>query len=176
MTRNYGNVSASVAADSPRKKMPSFNPNKLHVAFKDEIKPSAPLIPRCYTLTHSDITGDLFLTVARNFDLEALDNWQTRLMRDEVIGEWRKDFEEGPSLHLGCHVSGRGLTFGPAGLRYGIFQYHLPMVLQALRYGDRLLYEAQPDLDAATIFVYFKANQRRYNRIENWGYPAEYII
>lgn len=109
--------------------MPHFNPKKLHVAFKDGVKPGSPVVPRCYTLTHSDFTGDLYLTIAADVDLKALNNWQTRLMRDEVVGEW---CDRGPTLELSCHVSGNGLNFGPASWRYGIFKYHMPMVLQTL--------------------------------------------
>jgi hypothetical protein len=154
--------------------MPSLNPKKLHVHFKGGVTQTAPLIPRCYTLTHSDFTGDLFLTIAADFDREALSNWQTRLMRDEVLGEWRDNPEDGPTLQLSCHVSGNGFNFGTAGWRYRIFKYHMPMVLQALRYGDLLLYEAHPEVDSAPILVRFRARQKRYNRVEHWGVPADY--
>ena len=153
--------------------MPRFNPAKLHVTFKDDLKPDAPLMPRRYTLTHSDFTGDLYLTIAAEFDLEALNNWQTRLMRDEVLGEW---CDEGPSLQLNCHVSGKGLNFGAASWRYGIFKYHMPMVLQILRYGDRLLYVAHPKLDKSPILIHFKSHRKKYNRVERWGVPADHRI
>jgi hypothetical protein len=56
-------------------------------------------------------------------------------MRDEVPAEW-KDTDEGPTLHVYCHVSG-GFVFGSAPLRYKIFEDELPSVFEALRYGDR---------------------------------------
>jgi hypothetical protein len=153
--------------------MPRFNPKKLHVTFKNGTKPDSPFIPRCYTLTHSDFIGELFLTIAADFDREALSNWQTRLMRDEVVGEWCDD---GPTLQLICHVSGNGLNFGTAGWRYGIFKYHMPMVLQILRYGDRLLYEAHPKLDTAPIIIHFKSHRKQYNRVEHWGVPGDHRV
>ena len=136
--------------------MPSLNPKKLHVAFKDGVKADSPLTPRRYTLTHSDFTGELFLTIGADFDLAALNKWQTRLMRDEVVGEWCLD---GPTLQLSCHVSGKGLNFGTAGWRYDIFKYRMPLVLKTLRYGDRLLYEAHPKLDTAPILIHFKSHR-----------------
>jgi len=123
-------------------------------------------------LTHSDATGDLFLTVGPDYDRKQVSGWCTRLVRDEVLAEWQAK-EAGSTLHIYCHVSG-GLVFGTAGLRYGIFQRELPLVLEALRFGDRQLFEAHPELDRAPIRVHFRAAQRRYNRTESWGAPADY--
>ena len=33
--------------------------------------------PRKYTLTHSDLTGDLYLTVAREYDKKQISRWYT---------------------------------------------------------------------------------------------------
>jgi hypothetical protein len=85
--------------------MTRLNPDKLHVQFAAGATPEGPVTPRCYTLTHSDMTGDLFLTVGPDYDRAQISGWQTRLMRDEVLGEWI-DGESGPALHLHCHVSG----------------------------------------------------------------------
>ena len=48
--------------------MQRLNPEKLHVTELIGGNPEANSPPRRYTLTHSDRTGDLFLTVARDFD------------------------------------------------------------------------------------------------------------
>ena len=152
--------------------MSQLNPEKLHVRFAPGTAPKEPITPRRYTLTHSDATGDLFLTVGGEFDREHIRGWYTRLLRDEVLAEWQ-EADEGPSLHVYCHVSG-GLAIGPAGWRYGIFRHHLPQVLEAFRLGDQALFEAHPALDEAPIWVHFNARQRRYNRRESWGTPADY--
>jgi len=151
-----------------------LNPDKLHVRLLRGADKSGPLVPRRYTLTHSDATGDLYLVIGRDYDRDAISSWYTRLMRDEVLAEWRET-ERGPSLHLYCHVSG-GLTFGPAGWRYRIFQHELPLVLEALRCGDARLYDAYPALDDAPIWVHYRARQRRYQRTEGWGTPADYQL
>jgi hypothetical protein len=122
------------------------------------------------------MTGDLFLTVGMDYDQKALRDFQTRLMRDEVLGEWREEDEGKASLHLTCHVSGRWLSFGTARWRYEIFRYHMPQALQALRYGDRALYMAHRGLDQAQILVHFTSHRAQYDRIENWGKPADYIV
>ncbi len=95
-------------------------------------------------------------------------------MRDEVLAEWQVKSGE-VSLHVYCHVSG-GLVFGLAGWRYAIFQRELPLVLEAFRHGDAPLYDAHPGLDQAPIWVHYRATQRRYQKTERWGVPADYRL
>ena len=154
--------------------MSRLKPDKLHVKFASGAEPEGLVTPRRYTLTHSDTTGDLFLTIAPEYDRQQISGWYTRLMRDEVLAEWQED-EDGPALHVHCHVSG-GLILGPAGWRDAIFQRELPLVLEALRFGDRALFESQPELDRAPIWIHFHASQRRYDRIEQWGVPGDYRL
>jgi hypothetical protein len=85
--------------------MSRLNPRRLHVRFAAGITPQGPLIPRRYTLTHSDSTGDLFLTIAPEADRNQIAGWYTRLMRDEVLAEWQES-DGGPALHVFCHVAG----------------------------------------------------------------------
>ena len=151
--------------------MSRLRPEKLHVTFGSRVGPAGPIAQRRYTLTHSDSTGDLFLTVAEAYDQKQISGWYTRFMRDEVLAEWKAG--ENPSLHVYCHVSG-GLVLGPAGWRYQIFQRELPLVLEAFRYGDAALFDAHPALDQAPIWVHYRATQRRYQKSELWGVPADY--
>jgi hypothetical protein len=84
----------------------SMDPNKLHVTFLEGLKNFSSNQKRCYTLTHSDFTGDLYLKIGPVYDPGAVSGWYTRLMRDEVLAEWvwkRNDLAE---LHVYCHVSG----------------------------------------------------------------------
>ena len=152
--------------------MSRLSPAKLHVRFAPGSAPDSPLTPRRYTLTHSDATGDLYLTVAPEVDQEQISGWYTRLMRDEVLAEWQES-EAGLALHVFCHVSG-GFTIGSASMRYRIFQRELGLVLEAFRSGDAALFEARPELDRAPISIHFQSADRRYQKTECWGTPAEY--
>jgi hypothetical protein len=152
--------------------MSRLRPEQLHVRLADGAGEDGPLTPRRYTLTHSDRTGDLFLTIGADYDREQIAGWYTRLMRDEVLAEWGED-RLGPSLSVHCHVSG-GLVVGSAAWRDEIFRRELPLVLEALRFGDRGLFEARPEVDEAPIWVSFHASQARYHRRELWGKPADY--
>jgi hypothetical protein len=154
--------------------MSRLQPRKLHVRLGAGVTAEGPLTPRRYTLTHSDTSGDLFLTVGLEYNAEQISGWYTRLMRDEVLAEWQED-DAGPSLHVYCHVSG-GLVFGPAGWRYAIFRQELPLVLEAFRHGDRQLFAAHLGLDNAPITVHFRSHRRRYRRTERWGTPTDYRL
>jgi hypothetical protein len=154
--------------------MSRLNPAKLHVRLLPGVDASGPLTSRRYTLTHSDLTGDLFLAIGTDYDHKAISNWYTRLMRDEVLAEWQTT-ASGTTLQLYCHLSG-GLVFGSAGWRYLIFRRELPLVLEAMRYGDAGLYVAHPELDQAPIWVSYRARQRRYQRSERWGKPSDYRL
>ncbi|WP_443093469.1 staygreen family protein [Geobacillus proteiniphilus] len=59
--------------------------DRLHTQFAAGTTHTFPLIGRMYTLTHSDATGDLYLTIGRAFATE-----QLNAMRDEVLGEWKQ--------------------------------------------------------------------------------------
>lgn len=152
--------------------MSNFNPQKLHVQFSEGMQNPSQSLPRCYTLTHSDRTGDLFLTIAPSYDRDQISGWYTKLMRDEVLGEWQT--EDQPSLHLHCHVSG-GVVLGPAKWRDAIFKQHLPQVLDAVCYGDQDFFNGNPDLQVAPIFVHFHAKQAALDRIERWGQVQDYL-
>jgi hypothetical protein len=150
-----------------------LRPEALHVVYAADVTSQEPLAGRRYTLTHSDSTGELFLTIGKEYDRAQISGWYTRLMRDEVLSEWRQDEAGGPALHVSCHVSG-GIILGGAGMRYAIFQRELPLVLEALRFGDRALFEAHPALDAAPIVVHFRYGAAPHDRQEGWGTPGDY--
>lgn len=152
--------------------MSNFNPQKLHVQFDEGMQDSRKFLPRCYTLTHSDRTGDLFLTVAPSYDLGQISGWYTKLMRDEVLGEWQAG--DTPSLHLHCHVSG-GLVLGPARWRDAIFRQHLPMVIEAICYGDRVFLQGNPNLHRSQILIHFHAKQTALDRVEPCGVVTDYL-
>lgn len=150
--------------------MSNFNPEKLHVTFSADFHDHPSPLPRRYTLTHSDRTGDLFLTIGRVYNQDQISGWYTKLMRDEVLGEWIDD--NGLKLHIHLHVSG-GCVFGPARWRDSIFKQHLPMTLQAICYGDSAFTKQHLK---APIVIHFHAKQERFNNIENYGLIEEFII
>jgi hypothetical protein len=152
--------------------MSRLNIDKLHV--KNSLKNEAFLtFPRKYTLTHSDTTGDLFLTIDKDYDKAALSNWYTKFMRDEVLAEW-KEIEGNNKLLIYCHISG-GLCFGWVSFRNQIFRHELPLALEAICTGDIRFFDNNPKLKESQVIVYFISTKREYNKIEKWGKVKDYI-
>ena len=152
--------------------MERLNPEKLHVTYLTGTTPENLVLPRLYTLTHSDRTGELFLTIGGQYDEQQISKLYTRLMRDEVLAELADD---GGKLvfKVYCHVSG-GFIIGTAKWRYNIFHSELPLVLEAIRYSDRTLFEKNPQLDNTPVLISFQSTDSRFNRVENWGVMADY--
>ncbi|MCJ7470077.1 staygreen family protein [Candidatus Bathyarchaeota archaeon] len=149
-------------------------PEKLHVKYLYEAKPDTPATPRFYTLTHSDSTGDLFLSIGPAYDKKQISGLYTRLMRDEVLAELKKD-SDGFSLNIHCHVSG-GFVFGRAKWRYNIFYSELSLALEAIRFGDKAFFDHDPKLDEISILVHFKSANKKYDKTEKWGTLEDYKL
>ncbi len=148
--------------------MMKLNPDKLYVELRDGVTYTEPVIGRKYTLTHSDITADLFLSIGIQYAYDKI-----TIMRDEVLAEWRMG--NSPYLFVHLHVDGH-ISSEATAIRNMIFRRELPLALEAIRYGDRYLYIAYPDLDNACIYVYFDSTDPEYRRLEQWGYMRDWRI
>jgi hypothetical protein len=145
-----------------------FNPEKLFVQYMDGVSPAGPVIPRRYTLTHSDVTGELFLTIGIRYAL-----YRINAMRDEVLGEWSSNGSI-PYVAIYVHIDQGEYTRDMAAKRNEIFRRELPLALTALRYGDRFMFDAYPYLDRAPIIVSFMSSYPQYSARENWGTFHDY--
>lgn len=146
--------------------MKRLNPDKLYVELRNGVTKTEPIIGRKYTLTHSDITADIFLTIGRQYAFDKIGS-----LRGEVIAEWRMNGY--PFLYVYVYVDGQ---FDPtaSAIRDGIFRRELSLALEAMRYGDRYLFDVYSDLDNAPIWIYFDSTIPEYNRLEHWGYIRDY--
>jgi hypothetical protein len=87
-----------------------LDPEKLRVSYLTGARPDGPLVPRRYTLTHSDSTGNLYLTIGLDYNVKQISGLYTRIMRDEVLAEWK--VENRICLHPNpmCLMSGSRMT------------------------------------------------------------------
>lgn len=152
--------------------MERLNPEKLYVTYLTGTTADNLVLPRRYTLTHSDRTGELFLAIGTEYNRKQISGLYTRFMRDEVLAELT-GHEDSPEFYVYCHVSG-GPVLGTARWRYNIFQSELQLVLESFRYGDKILFEQIPKLDDVNIMVRFKSTRSTYDKTENWGIFSDY--
>lgn len=139
---------------------------ELFVTFRDDITERCPVLGRKYTLTHSDQTGELFLTLAREYAVDRISS-----IRDEVLGNWQNN--------CGCYYYVYVLVDDPteegrAESRNQIFRKELPRVFAAIRRGDDKLFQAHPELDDLPIWVYFDSNDAQWEAYEYYGSFRDY--
>ena len=154
--------------------MVRLNPGRLHVRFSKNVRKEELILPRCYTLTHSDSTGKFFLTIAKIFDKKQVSGFLIHFMRDEALGEWKETGGK-PELHVYCHVSG-GMVLGTARWRNDILVHEMPLVLEIIRHGDRRLFQKRPELGSSRVKVHFISSRKKYHRTEDWGTMDDYMI
>ncbi|BDA41818.1 probable protein STAY-GREEN, chloroplastic at N-terminal half [Coccomyxa sp. Obi] len=149
---------------------PVFDPRKLSTTFLPGSTESGPLppAPRCYTLTHNDLTGQLRLSIGSTYNWAQVSGWYTRLIRDEVLAEWKFDSEGQASLHVHCHVSGEERWLAPPALRNYIFQREMPLVLDTLMHADQVLLR-QPCLQNAAVVVHLTSHIKELHMSVQWG-------
>ena len=152
--------------------MSDFNPKKLTVFFDNNINYNNSIFPRRYTLTHSDISGDLFLSIGPEYDYKKFSSLYSRLLRDEVLGEWQN--LDRIRLDIYCLVSG-GIAIGPSKWRKSIFRQHMEMVLKAICYGDRSFLKGNQDFLSAPIYVHFLTRRKKATYIEEWGIISDFM-
>lgn len=154
--------------------MTDLNPDKLFVTNSLDSGGTDAFLPRWYTLTHSDRTGDLFLTIGREADEKQIAGLYTRLMRDEVVAEWKEGREGDLELHVYVLVSG-GFVFGTAGMRDSILRRHMPMVLEAFSYAESDVISHDPALERAFVKVHYQSHRKKYDRIEDYGHFGDWL-
>ncbi|MDQ1145869.1 hypothetical protein QE429_002696 [Bacillus sp. SORGH_AS 510] len=151
--------------------MSVFIPSKLSVTYLAPATPFRPVEGRKYTLTHSDTTGQLFLSIGCNYNYSAI-NYS---MRDEVLAEWVPQLGEF-SLCARVYVSGGEYDENYTKVRFLIFQKELNLALKAIINGDQALYSNFPWLLDAPIYVHFESVYPQYNQVVYYGTPRNYLV
>ena len=151
--------------------MSNFNPEKLSVKYIPPATSFRPVEGRKYTLTHSDITAELFLSIGYVYDYDAID----QKMRDEVIAEWQKN-PLGQSVLFGnAYVSGGEFGETYSAIRFNIFQREMDTALKGIIYGDRSFYANYPTFLDAPIYIYYDSIFPQFRQLVYYGTPRYYL-
>ncbi|WP_352401161.1 staygreen family protein [Anaerotignum sp.] len=142
--------------------MKILDPRKVFVQYRDDMNPYEPIMERKYTITHSDLTADLFVFIASNYAED-----QISKTRDEVRIAW----EEAPKglMLVGSVLVDDINIEGISSIRNRIFYHEMPTALQALRQADRFLFINRPELDKTPVFIHFISNDPEFYRIYRFG-------
>ncbi|MGL4572415.1 MAG: staygreen family protein [Clostridium sp.] len=149
--------------------MEVINPKKVFTEYRGKVTKDSPIKGRKYTMTHSDETADLFVTVGLNYAEDKVSK-----IRDEVRLEWIE--EDGKLILYGeVLIDGEGIS-GNERIRNNIFMKEMPLALQSVRYGDRELFKNNEQLDCAIILIHFKSDIAKYDRVCNFGSMEMYRV
>jgi hypothetical protein len=151
--------------------MSSFNPEKLSVTFIPPANSFQPIEGRKYTLTHSDLTAELYLDIGYMFNYGKINP----IMRDEVLAEWQKSKANQLYLFGKAYVDGGEFNKEIAGIRFGIFKKEMNTALIGIIYGDISFFSNYPTLLDAPIYIYFESNYSEYKHIFYYGTPRQYL-
>jgi hypothetical protein len=151
--------------------MSDFNPQKLSVNLMPPATSAQPIEGRKYTLTHSDITAELFLDIGYVYNYEAV-NWK---MRDEVLAKWKNDKYGRLNLVGKAYIDGGEFDESVSGRRFNIFKKEMDTALKGIVYGDLPFYDNYPVLLDAPIYIYFKSIYPQYRQIYYYGTPRQYL-
>nr|WP_286181142.1 MULTISPECIES: staygreen family protein [unclassified Bacillus (in: firmicutes)] len=147
-----------------------FKPERLSVNFIPPATAFVPIDSRKYTLTHSDITGELFLAVGNVYDYQAI-NYE---MRDEVLADWITINGE-YLLYAKVYISNGEYDLNMSRIRYMIFKKELDLALTAMVYGDKNFFTYYPWLLDAPIYVQFSSIYAEFNQVAYYGTPRTYL-
>ncbi|RIW38367.1 hypothetical protein D3H55_02175 [Bacillus salacetis] len=150
--------------------MSEFDSEKLSLTYIPPASIFYPMDGRKYTLTHSDLTGELFLSAGCVYDMAKIDP----LMRDEVLAEWVRVMGQ-YTLSGKVHVSGGEFEKNLSKVRYMIFQKELPLALTAIVNGDNGFFTYFPWLLDAPIYISFESIYPEFNHVQFYGTPRKYL-
>lgn len=142
--------------------------SKINVTYKDPITKTSPILNRYYTLTHSDETGDLFLTIGPKYD----DSISESLLKDAVFGKWVVNC-------INCHIL---MLFVDVGYdsyeickkRYNTFKTHLPHAISGIIKGDIDFLNTNKTLLDSKIYLKFNCKYDEFNNFDDYGYIKKY--
>lgn len=151
--------------------MALFDPRKLSVKIITPANTFYPVEGRKYTLTHSDITAELFLDIGYVFNYQAINP----KMRDEVLAEWEKDDRGNHYLTGKAYVDNGEFSKEEADTRFHIFKKEMSTALKGIVYGDLPFYSNYPVLLDAPIFIHYESSYPAFRQTLYYGTPRNYL-
>lgn len=148
--------------------MSEFDPNKVNTEYRDNVTYLEPVEERKYTVTHSDSTGEIFVTIGTKYAMDKIDYSN----RDEVLLQLNR-LEDKHIFYGEVLIDGGGVTKNSS-IRNYIFITEMPMALKAIRYGDRRFFELHDQLDKSSIYIHFKSTDSKYNKLRYFGNMGMY--
>lgn len=147
--------------------MPFKRSRQIFVEYRDRVTKTSPLQNRTYTMTHSDETGDLFVTIGL---LYATD--MTNELQDQVYLRFTP-FEDKWILSGEVLIDSEEFE-GNNQVRYDIFKREMPLALQAIYTADKPFFDTYPELKETPVLIRFKSTDPKYDKLYDYGPISNY--
>lgn len=154
--------------------MQPFDASRVHVEYRDGVTRRSPLKGRKYTVTHSDDTGELYVTVGLTHAIDKVGP-----LRDEVFLDFELNGRQ-PAFYGTVLIDSANLPeeskkfVKDSQKRTDIFLREMPIALRAIRSADRQLFEQIPKLDTIPVYIWFQSDSNTYNKLYDFGTMADY--
>lgn len=142
--------------------MPVLKPCKLYVNYGSGITPTCPILGRCYTVAICHKTHQVYLAIGRRYGAADMG-----YLNEILYAKW---IRVNNKYILKCYCNLYGHNKEAIVRSYESCICNIPLALEAIVYGDRLLFEAHPYLCNAPVYVHFncpKGYAHLYQR-ETW--------
>lgn len=147
--------------------MKYFDASKVIVEFRNDVNYNLPVLGRSYTVTHSDSTGEIFVTIGTQYATDKFNSLNDQVLLCMECYNGHFQLNGMVSLDLpGSNYS--------APQRGKIFYDNMNIALMAIRYADRQFYERCCFLDNTPIFIHFCSHEPRLNKVYSFGEISEY--
>jgi len=122
-------------------------------------------LPRKYTSTHNDDTGEIYISIGHEYNTTLLSSVEARIRESQVIGEWIKKNDQ-YEIHLKVQVSTK---INPnAVIRNEYICKELGLVLEGIAFAETALLKLHSYLMNAKIYIHFRSLDPVYDRVEYW--------
>ena len=148
--------------------MKRIDTNKVVTEYRDQVTQTMPIYNRKYTMTHSDDTATMFVTIGTQVAQDKIESMRDEVMLTILYYNGQLQFfgtvliDDPPSGGLGAEK------------RNEIFLREMSTALQAIRYGDRKLFEQYPMLDDIPVYIWFQSQDEKYNKLYDFGKMRDY--
>ena len=142
--------------------MSEFDSSRVRTEFRQGVTTTSPIYNRAYTVTHSDETGELFLTIGTEHAYDKIDE-----LRDEVLIQIKTI--DGRLMFYGTVLISEEGDSRDKKMRNEIFMRELPLAIEALKEADRGFFEMHPMLLELPVCIWFRSNDDQYNQFYDFG-------
>ncbi|CZR99045.1 MULTISPECIES: staygreen family protein [unclassified Clostridioides] len=150
--------------------MINLNATNLNVNMVYPVSATEPIRFRRYTVSYSENTNDIYLTIATYFDTLSLGT----VSIDKVYGQWA--WVVGDIYDLNLFVFVGNYPYEIARNRYDAFVRVLPIAITSIINGDRLFLVSNSCLLNSKITVRFISSHPTLNRTVDYGSIRTFVL